>query len=256
MEEIIYQKKGKTAYIILNRPQQRNAINLEIRKGLREAWRKIEDDSEVRSAIITGGEKLFSTGQDLIELAEFRKREPIADLPLNDLETFGFGVKKPVIAAISGHCLGAGFLLTTIASDIRIASNTAVFGLPEVKVGVPLSFGIPPIVSRHFPPAVVSELLMLGNNLTAEAAYRHGYINKIVAPEGLLSEAEKYAENINELSPLFVRNIKEVLRYEIIPDPKTIAFSNALCLLGRKSEDYIEGVKAFKEKRKPQWKGM
>jgi len=255
MAEIIFQKKGKTAYIILNRPDQKNAINLGMRKGLRKAWEKINNDSQIRSVIITGGNKIFSAGQDLVELAEFRKKEPVADLPLNDLETFGANIKKPVIAAISGYCLGAGFLLTLIASDIRIASNTVIFGLPEVKIGVPLSFGIPPILARHFPPAIALELLMLGNNLTAEEAYKNGYINKIVAPDELLSEAEKYAENINELSPLLVRNIKEVLRYEIVPDPKTIALSNTICLLCRKSEDYIEGLKAFKEKRKPQWKG-
>ena len=255
MAEIIFQKKGKTAYIILNRPDQKNAINLGMRKGLRKAWEKINNDSEIRSVIITGGDKIFSAGQDLIELAEFRKKEPVADLPLNDLETFGANIEKPVIAAIGGYCLGAGFLLTLLASDVRIASNTAIFGMPEVKVGVPLSLGIPPIIAKHFPPAIALELLMLGNNLTAEEAYRNGYVNKIVAPEDLLFEAEKYANNLNELSPLLIRNIKEIIRYETVPDPKTIALSNTICLLCRQSEDYIEGLKAYKEKRKPQWKG-
>ena len=255
MEEILFQKKGKTAYIILNRPEQKNAINLGMRRGLREAWERIDQDSEICSVIITGGDKIFSAGQDLIELAEFRKKEPVADLPLNDLETFGASIKKPVLAAISGYCLGAGFLLTLVASDVRIASNTAIFGMPEVKVGVPLSLGIPPILAKHFPPAIVLELLMLGNNLKAEDAYRYGYVNKVVTPEDLLPEVEKYAHHLNELSPLLIKNIKEIVRFETVPDPKTIALSNTKCLLCRKSEDYSEGLKAYKEKRKPQWKG-
>jgi enoyl-CoA hydratase len=255
MEEVIFQKKGKTAYVFLNRPEQRNAINLGIRNALREAWERIDQDSEVCTVILTGGDKFFSAGQDLVELAEFRKKEPVADLPLNDLETFGANLKKPVIAAISGYCLGAGFLLTLVASDIRIASNTAIFGMPEVKVGVPLSLGIPPILTRHFPPAIVLELLMMGNSLKAEEAHRYGYVNKVVAPEDLINEAEKYAHQLNELSPLLIKSIKEIVRFEIVPDPKTIALSNTKCLLGRKSEDYIEGLKAYKEKRKPQWKG-
>jgi enoyl-CoA hydratase/carnithine racemase len=256
MAEIIFQKKGKTAYVILNRPEQKNAINLGMRRGLREAWERIAQDSEICSVIITGGDKIFSAGQDLIELAEFRKKEPVSDLLLNDLETFGANIKKPVIAAISGYCLGAGFLLTLMASDVRIASNTAIFGMPEVKVGVPLSLGIPPTIVKHFPPAIALELLMLGNNLTAEDAYRNGYVNKIVAPEDLLSEAERYANNFNELSPLLIKNIKEIVRFETVPDAKTIALSNTKCLLCRRSEDYIEGLKAYKEKRKAQWKGV
>lgn len=226
-----------------------------IRQGLCDAWKEIDRDPDIWSVIVTGGEKVFSTGQDLIELSEFRKKEPIAELPLNDLETFGVNVKKPVIVAISGYCLGAGFLLTLVADDIRIASNTAKFGMPEVTVGVPPSLGIPAILSKHLPSAIAMELLMFGNNITGEDAYRSGYINKIVHPEDLLSTAEEYAHKINNLSPLIVKNIKKVFKNVTAPDPKAIALSNAVCMLGRHSDDYIEGPKAFREKRKPEWKG-
>lgn len=252
---VIFEKKGKTAYITLNRPEQNNAINLEVRQGLRDAWNEIERDNNIWSIIVTGGEKIFSTGQDIAELAKFRKKNPTSDLPLNNLDTFGEKVKKPVIAAISGYCLGAGFLLTLVAGDIRIASDTAKFGMPEVKVGVPPSFGIPALVAKHFSPAVAMELLIMGQNITAEDAHRSGYINRTVPSEALLSTAEEYAEKINQLSPLIVKNIKEVFRGVIAPDPKAIALSDAMCLLGRHSADYIEGPKAFMEKRKPVWKG-
>jgi enoyl-CoA hydratase/carnithine racemase len=255
MAGILFEKKGKTAYVILNRPQQRNAIDLGVREDLCHAWEEIEKDNDIWSVILTGGEKDFSTGQDLVELAEFRKKEPVADLPLNSVETFGANVKKPVIAAISGYCLGAGFLLTLVASDIRVASDTAIFGMPEVKVGVPLGLGIPPLLVRHFPPAITIELIMLGRNISAEDAYRSGYVNKIVSPKDLIVQAEKYADEVNALSPFLIKKIKEISRYIMGPDSKEVAFSNAMCVLCRHSEDYVEGPRAFREKRKPEWKG-
>lgn len=253
--EVIFEKKGKTAYLILNRPDKNNAINLAMRKRLSNIWKEINDDPEIWSVILTGGEKVFSTGQDVNELSEFKEKDPLTDLPLNTLETFGSNVKKPVIAAISGYCLGFGFLMTMVASDIRIASTTAKFGMPEVKIGVPPSMGIPVILANHFPPAIAMELLLLGKMIDAETARQMGYVNQIVSPDQLIFTAGTYAEEINQFSPLILKNIKEVFKEITSPDQKAMALSNALCLLGRHSEDYIEGPKAFKEKRKPIWKG-
>jgi dehydration protein DpgD len=253
--EVIFEKKGKTAYITLNRPDKKNAFNLAMRRELARVWEIIDDDSEIWSVILTGGEKVFSTGQDVTELSEFKEKDPLADLPLNALETFGSNVKKPVVAAISGYCLGFGFLMTMVASDIRIASSTAKFGMPEVKIGVPPSMGIPAILANHFPPAIAMELLLLGKMIDVETAYQIGYVNKIVSPDKLISTAEEVAEEINQYSPLILKNVKEVFKQITSPDQKAIALSNALCLIGRHSEDYIEGPRAFKEKRKPIWKG-
>ena len=252
---VLFEKKGKTAYVILNRPEHNNAINLNMRKALCDAWEEIEKNQDIFSVILTGGEKVFSAGQDLTELSAFREKEPFAELPLNNLETFGQNVKKPVIAAISGHCLGSGFLLTLVCSDVRIASETALFGMPEVKVGVPPAFGIPAILSRHFPPALTAELLLFGNTIDAHTAYRIGFVNEVVPIKEMLLKAEQYAHQVNEMSSLIVGNIKDVLRKVIAPDPMAIAYSNAMCMLGRHSEDYVEGPRAFKEKRKPVWKG-
>ena len=253
--DIIFKKEGQTAYVILNRPKQRNAINFSIRQGLCDAWDEINNDSTIYSVIVTGGEQIFSAGQDLVELSEFRKKEPFAELPLNCLETFGDNVSKPVIMAISGHCLGAGFLFAMIAGDVRIASDSAVFGMPEINVGVPPAFGLPVILAQHFPPAMSSELLMFGNNVNAEGAYRIGFVNKVVPPENLLLTAKQYADKVNKFSPLIVGNIKEVLKKASGPDQVALEYSIAMCQLGRRSEDYIEGPRAFKEKRKPVWKG-
>jgi len=253
--EIIFEKRNKTAIVTLNRPKQKNAVNLAVRQALCDAWDEVNQDSDICSVIVTGGEDVFSTGQDLVELAEFRSKEPTAELPLNEQNTFGANVKKPVIAAISGYCLGAGFLLTLLAADIRIASHTAKFGMPEVSVGVPPSFGIPPFLAKCFPYAIATEILLAGRNISAEDACRFGYLNKVVPTGELQSAAEAYAARINKFSPLIVGNIKKVLRKVTVPDPVAISFSDAICALGRKSEDYIEGPKAFNEKRKPVWKG-
>jgi enoyl-CoA hydratase/carnithine racemase len=251
---IQFEVKDQTAHVILNRPDYRNAINLDTRRALCDAWNEIEANNDILSVIVTGGEKVFSTGQDLQELSEFRKKDQLSELPLNSPETFGANVKKPVIAAIGGYCLGAGFLFTMVGSDVRIAAGNAKFGMPEIKVGVPPTFGIPAILSRHFPPAMAAELLLWGRNITAADAYRVGYVNEVVEANQLMTKAEEYARQINQMSPYLTRNSKEVLRKVSAPDEKDIAYSQAMCMIGRHSEDYIEGPRAFREKRKPVWK--
>ncbi len=252
---VLYERKGKTAYITLNRPDKSNAINLEVRRTLSQLWSAVDADPEVCSVILTGGEKVFSTGFDMAELAEFRKKEPMGELPYTGLDAFGTSVGKPVIAAISGYCLGGGFFMTMVAADFRIATPTARFGMPEVKIGITPAFGIPPMLATYFPQSVVKEMLLLGRNFSAEDAYRFGYVSRVVAPEELLAAAEGVARDINELSPLVIRNVKRVLRTVTAPDPKGVAFSDAVCQMSRYSEDYIEGPRAFREKRKPVWKG-
>lgn len=254
MPALIFEKRDHIAYMTLNRPEQKNAINLEMRQELRQAWNEVDEDREIFSVILSGGEQVFSVGQDLLELEQFKKNDPILDLPLNTLDTFGSEVKKPVIAAISGHCLGYGFLLTMVGCDLRIASTSALFGMPEIKVGVPPSLGIPAYVARYFPPAATMELLLTGSFVSAESAHRYGYVNRIVPPQEIISEAERTARKINAHSPFMVRSIKKMARFALIPDSGAVAYSQAACLYSRYSPDYLEGPKAFKEKRPPKWK--
>ena len=218
-----------------------------MRKRLSEIWQDAEQDESIWSIILTGGESVFSTGLDMVELAEYRRSEPLGELPYSGMEVFGAQISKPVIAAISGFCLGGAFLMTMVGADIRIASTTAKFGMPEVKIGITPAYGIPTIMTAHFPPSVVKELLLAGRNFSADDLYRYGYVSKVVCPGELLSTAETYARSINELSPLVVKNIKNIINTVTAPDPKGLAFSNAVCLMSRLSEDYIEGPRAFQE---------
>jgi enoyl-CoA hydratase/carnithine racemase len=145
--------------------------------------------------------------------------------------------------------------MTLITADLRVATETAKFGMPEVKIGVTPSYGIPCYLAKHFPPAVAMEMLLLGRHLSVTDAHRLGFVNQIVDKDHLLEVALEYAEIINGYSPLVMRNIKRTTRLETVPDSMAVDLSNQVCLLSRYSEDYIEGPKAFAEKRKPVWKG-
>jgi len=252
MEVVLFEVKERTAYIKINRLEKKNAINLEVREGLKRAWEQVNNDPEIRSAIITGGGEIFSVGQDLEELSEFRKHEPVEELPLNTDETFGAFVRKPLITAINGYCLGTGLLLV-LNSDFRIAGKNVRFGIPEVKVAVPPILDFPFKIAQNLPRVYAMEMLLLGEFLEAETAHRLGFVNRAVESNEVLTTAVELADKINRLSPFMTRLFKE--QYRIITDqpPQGIAFSKTLTKLGRYCEDYREGPRAFKEKRRPIW---
>jgi len=162
-------------------------------------------------------------------------------------------VWKPIIAVLDGHVNGAGLWLA-MESDIRIASPEARFGLFEAKINFPVEFAS--FLTRYMPFAVVMELLITGNTLSAERAYQLGIINKIVPREKLMEEAEKYAEKICMNGPLAVRVMKQLVRRSWDMNSES-ALALAESLIGPvvSSEDTMEGIMAFLEKRKPKWKG-
>lgn len=252
MEALSFEVKSNTAFIQINRPERKNAINLSVREGLKKAWEKVNSDPHIRSVIVSGDEKFFAAGQDLEELTEFRRNEPVEDLPLNVAETFGASVRKPVITAVRGYCLGLGLLLVA-NSDFRIAGKNAIFGLPEVKVAVPPAMDLPVKIVHGFPKAIALEMLLFGELLDAERAFQLGFVNRVVETEKVMPVAMDFAARINKLSPYMTRLFKE--QYQTITAvPRQICeFSKALAKLGRHSKDYSEGPLAFKEKREPVW---
>ena len=165
-------------------------------------------------------------------------------------------VRKPIIVAVSGFCLGWGFLFAMEGADIRIASPTAVFGMPELKRGIIPFLGFQPKLAKYFPSAVAMEMLITGRNISAEDAFRFGFLNKIVPAKDLLSSAQEYADLINDMSPYLVTQVKQIYRDVTAVDPARISYSDAVASEGRYHPDYTEGVRAFAEKRKPQWKKL
>jgi E-phenylitaconyl-CoA hydratase len=259
MPALIYEKKGRIAYITLNRPEARNAMNFEVWDGLVKAWMEIRDNPDVWAAIVTGaGDKAFSAGQDLKEVVEWMKKpadqrpaQPVPEVnPMRGLQTW-----KPIIAAINGICTGGGLELA-MACDIRIAADNARLGLAEVKQSlIPGNSGTQKLI-RLVPFARALEMLMTGDFIDAQEAYRLGLVNKVVPFDQLVPQAETLANQICQNGPLAVRAVKE-LAYRGIE----MSLAEGLRLeveIGQRlvsSEDAKEGPRAFAEKRKPIWRG-
>jgi E-phenylitaconyl-CoA hydratase len=258
---VIYERKGRKAYIRLNRPETLNAFNADMNRELREAWLEFRADKEAWVAIVTGEGRAFSSGADTRTLpgggaagAAVNYSEFWASMYGLDSFESGLEVWKPTIAAINGYCLGIGCTLA-ITCDFRIASEQAQFGFPEVKLGVPTimaAIRLPRLVGMG--PSL--ELLLMGDNIDAAEAHRIGLVHRVVPQAQLLATAEEWAERLLQRGPTAVACTKEVaLRCSTLPLPDAVRMGEALRRLARTAEDASEGGRARREKRAPIWSG-
>lgn len=267
MPPLLYEKRGAIAYITLNRPEARNALDPETIVRLAAAWADFEQDPDLRVAIVTGaGDVAFSAGADLMRLIPLvtRARQPEDDWDRRLLEDSTvvqrallrqYQVYKPTVAAVNGHCIAGGLELLQ-ALDIRIASERATFGLQEPRWGLFPAGASTIRLPQQVPYCRAMEILLTGNRVSAEEAYRMGLVNVVVPPERVMPVAEEYARTIAANGPLAVRKIKEaVLRMIGLPPQEAFAIEGALAAEVFASEDAKEGPRAFQEKRPPRFLG-
>jgi E-phenylitaconyl-CoA hydratase len=261
MSVVLLERKDKTAVIILNRPEAYNAMNSEAWREITDIWMNVKDDPEVWTIILTGaGDKAFCAGQDLKEMAQLKKeaereRRPyVSTLPEVSPVKY-VEMPKPVIAAINGFAIGAGLELG-LACDIRIAADHARLGLQEVRQSLIPGAGGTQRLPRFIPFGLALEILLTGELISAQEAYRIGLVNKVVPLSELMPTAQAFANKINENGPLAVRAVKEAV-YKGVEMHLNEGFRFETLLLSklRQSEDAWEGPMAFAEKRKPNYKG-
>ena len=254
---IDYAKEGKIAVFTINRPEAFNSMSVQATQELHDAMVKFRDDPEVWVGIITGaGEKAFCAGADIKDMLPFmRENLPQKPWAMPDTPMRGLEVWKPLIAAINGVAFGGG-LEIALACDIRICSEKARLGVPEITLGLIPGWGGTQRLPRLIPGCKAAELLLMGRPIDAQEAYRIGLVNKVVPPEEVMSTAKEWAEVICQAGPLAVRASKEaMIRGTSMPLEDGLKLENALEAYVVNTEDFIEGTSAFVEKRKADFKG-
>lgn len=255
-ETILVERRGPVALIIINRPEKRNALNIQMRQEGAAALDALREDASVRVVVFTGaGDRAFVAGADIAEFADstaIRQRDVMLSRSLfTAVDVF----PKPVIAMINGYCLGGGCELA-LACDLRIASDTAVFGQPEINLGIIPGGGGTQRLTRLIGEGKAMEMILTGNSVDAQTAFALGLVNLVVPLAELEVKTMEIAQRIAEKSPVALRLAKEAVkiasRSNLDEGLRREVDLFALCF---SSEDKDEGVRAFLEKRKPDFQG-
>jgi enoyl-CoA hydratase len=256
-QTLLFEIKDRVAIVTINRPDKLNALNDQVVEEIGDAAERIATDRGIAGAIITGaGQKAFVAGADIGDLAkqgpfDGKARAQRGQAVLRRLETCG----KPVIAAINGYALGGGCELA-MACHLRVAADHAKFGQPEVKLGIAPGYGGTQRLPRLVGKGVALQLILTGETLDAQDAYRIGLVNKVVPAASLLAESEKLLRGILAMGPLAVRLAMEAVDQglEMTLDEGLLLEANHFGLLAA-THDMKEGLTAFLEKRQPKFEG-
>lgn len=251
---ILVETHDRVGVIRLNRPKAMNALNNELLTELMEALTLFDQDPEIGAIIITGSERAFAAGADIKEMAEATAIEMLQQNRVGQFDRLRW-IKKPVIAAVSGWCLGGGCEIA-MACDMIIASESARFGQPEITIGVIPGAGGTQRLTRAVGKGIAMEMVLNNRTLTAEEALQYGLVNRIVPVERYLDEALELATEIASRAPIALRLAKEAIlqAFESSLSDGLADERRAFYLLFA-TQDQKEGMAAFIEKRKPEWKG-
>jgi enoyl-CoA hydratase len=252
---VLTEREGRVAVVRLNRPKQLNALSGELMGALVETLRELDEEREVRAIVLAGDDRAFAAGADIAELA--------AGTPISLYESRRIdagdsirALRTPLVAAVSGFCLGGGCELAMLC-DLVVASETARFGQPEINLGVLPGAGGTQRLTRAVGKAVAMDMILTGRMLSAREALAFGLVARVVAKEAWLTEAKRVAAEIAAKGPIAVRLAKEAIDQAFeAPLSAGVAFERRAFYLARASEDATEGLTAFVEKRPPDFQGL
>jgi enoyl-CoA hydratase len=253
-ELVRVERDGRVAVVLLNRPKQLNALSGELMGALVAVLRELDEDREIRAIVLGGNERAFAAGADIAELAA---GTPISLYENRRIDAWDAirAVRTPIVAAVSGFCLGGGCELAMLC-DLIVAAESAKFGQPEINLGVLPGAGGTQRLTRAVGKAVAMDLILTGRMLSAREALSFGLVARVVAQEAWLVEARRVAAEIAAKSPISVRLAKEAVDKAFeAPLSVGVEFERRAFYLARASEDATEGLNAFIEKRVPEFEG-
>lgn len=254
MSVVEYEIKNKVAYITMNRPDKLNAIDVAMRDELWRVLHDFNDDPNIWIAVITGAGRAFSVGHDLAAMSGRSDALYDTEISTEDLYVYQTQIFKPIIAAINGFCLAQGGGIA-LACDIRIASDQAQLGWPQAKRGIGSVSG-PCMLAQRIPMNFALEFLFTGDMISAQRAYELGLVNKVVPHDQLMSAVNEFVEKLLENAPLPMRTMKEVaVRGLNMRLEDRVRLAGIVNRRLQRTDDAIEGIKAFQEKRKPVFTG-
>lgn len=264
MPALLAEKDGHVLTVTINRPEKKNAVNAEVLCGLSDAWHRLDEDDDLRVAILTGAGGVFCAGMDLSVIPKLRAGQADDDyekrLLTDGAVIFDGWLKtyrptKPVIAAVEGFALAGGTEILQ-GTDIRVAAEGAQFGVTEVQRGLFPMAGSCVRLPRQMPYTAAVEMLITGEPISARRAAELGLVGRVVADGEALSEARRIAQRIADNGPLAVRAILATIREtSTLPEPEAFAKEMAQGMKVMTSEDAAEGPRAFLEKRRPVYQG-